>query len=69
MKVCPRKEAGQTEGVGQCPVVWCCFYYCFVVVVCLVHEQVMHDNGFPVPRPIDNNRHCVVMELKDGYPL
>jgi RIO kinase 2 len=30
---------------------------------------VLYENGFPVPRPIDQNRHCVVMELIDSYPL
>ncbi|RKP10513.1 RIO1-domain-containing protein [Thamnocephalis sphaerospora] len=32
-------------------------------------HQVLHENGFPVPRPYDHNRHCVVMELIDAYPL
>jgi RIO kinase 2 len=31
--------------------------------------QVLHENGFPVPKPIDQNRHCVVMELIDAFPL
>ena len=30
---------------------------------------VLHSNGFPVPQPIDQNRHCVVMSLVEGYPL
>jgi RIO kinase 2 len=30
---------------------------------------VLYENGFPVPKPIDQNRHCVVMELIDAYPL
>jgi RIO kinase 2 len=25
--------------------------------------------GFPVPRPSDASRHCVVMELAHGYQL
>lgn len=29
----------------------------------------LHDRGFPVPRPIDFNRHCVIMELVEGYTL
>ncbi|RKP23151.1 RIO1 family-domain-containing protein, partial [Syncephalis pseudoplumigaleata] len=29
----------------------------------------LYDNGFPVPRPYDYNRHCVVMELIDAFPL
>lgn len=29
----------------------------------------LHKNGFPVPTPIDHNRHIVVMELVEGYPL
>jgi len=31
--------------------------------------KVLHDNRFPVPKPIDVCRHAVVMELVDGYPL
>lgn len=29
----------------------------------------LYDHQFPVPKPIDFNRHCVVMELIDGFPL
>ena len=31
--------------------------------------KALHDHGFPVPRPIDHSRHCVVMELIKGFPL
>ncbi|KAI9297683.1 RIO1-domain-containing protein [Neoconidiobolus thromboides FSU 785] len=31
--------------------------------------KVLHENGFPVPKPIDQNRHCIVMELIDAFPL
>jgi RIO kinase 2 len=31
--------------------------------------EALHAAGFPVPRPIDHNRHCIVMELLDAYPL
>ncbi|XP_067130646.1 uncharacterized protein RIOK2 [Centruroides vittatus] len=31
--------------------------------------KALYDREFPVPKPIDFNRHCVVMELIDGYPL
>ncbi|KAI9199683.1 RIO1 family-domain-containing protein [Polychytrium aggregatum] len=31
--------------------------------------KVLHENGFPVPTPIDCNRHCIVMSLIDAYPL
>lgn len=33
------------------------------------YMKALHDRGFPVPKPIDFNRHCVVMELVNGYPL
>ncbi|NWW40743.1 RIOK2 kinase, partial [Panurus biarmicus] len=33
------------------------------------YMKVLHDREFPVPKPIDYNRHAVVMELVDGYPL
>ncbi|GAA6036724.1 hypothetical protein JCM8097_003448 [Rhodosporidiobolus ruineniae] len=31
--------------------------------------KVLHDHGFPVPSPIDQSRHCLVMELIDAFPL
>jgi len=31
--------------------------------------KTLYDHKFPVPKPIDLNRHCVVMELLGGYPL
>ncbi|KAJ2161675.1 Serine/threonine-protein kinase rio2 [Coemansia sp. RSA 552] len=31
--------------------------------------KVLHAHGFPVPTPVDQNRHCVVMELVDSFPL
>eukprot|EP00842_Homolaphlyctis_polyrhiza_P004504 jgi/Hompol1/5054/HPOL_001878-RA len=31
--------------------------------------KVLYENGFPVPEPVDQNRHCVVMGLVDAYPL
>ncbi|KAG8192209.1 hypothetical protein JTE90_009969 [Oedothorax gibbosus] len=31
--------------------------------------QALHDRGFPVPKPIDFSRHCVVMEAIKGFPL
>ena len=31
--------------------------------------QVLQDRGFPVPKPVDFNRHCIIMELIDGFPL
>lgn len=33
------------------------------------YMKALHERGFPVPKPIDFNRHCVIMELVDGYPL
>ncbi|GAB0088644.1 Serine/threonine-protein kinase Rio2 [Sergentomyia squamirostris] len=33
------------------------------------YMKALHDRGFPVPKPIDFNRHCVLMELVDGYPM
>ena len=35
----------------------------------LTSMQILHDNGFPVPQPIDQARHCIVMELVDAFPL
>lgn len=31
--------------------------------------KVLYDHGFPVPTPIDMNRHCLVMGLVEGIPL
>lgn len=31
--------------------------------------KVLYENGFPVPEPIDQSRHCVVMGLIDAFPL
>ncbi|NXG49712.1 RIOK2 kinase, partial [Psilopogon haemacephalus] len=33
------------------------------------YMKALHDRDFPVPKPVDFNRHAVVMELIDGYPL
>jgi RIO kinase 2 len=31
--------------------------------------QVLYEHGFPVPKPIDQNRHAILMELIDAVPL
>lgn len=31
--------------------------------------KALHQNDFSVPTPVDQNRHCVVMQLCEGYPL
>jgi len=31
--------------------------------------KVLHEHGFPVPKPIDQARHCILMGLIDAYPL
>ena len=31
--------------------------------------KALHEHGFPVPIPVDANRHCVLMQLVDGFPL
>ncbi|XP_034943223.1 serine/threonine-protein kinase rio2 [Chelonus insularis] len=33
------------------------------------YMKALKDRGFPVPEPIDFNRHCVIMDLIDGVPL
>lgn len=33
------------------------------------YMTALHNRGFPVPKPIDCNRHCVIMELIQGVPL
>lgn len=31
--------------------------------------KALEEHGFPVPKAVDCNRHCVVMSLVQGYPL
>ncbi|ERN20158.1 serine/threonine-protein kinase rio2 [Amborella trichopoda] len=31
--------------------------------------KALEEHGFPVPKAVDCNRHCVVMSLVPGYPL
>jgi len=31
--------------------------------------KALYEHGFPVPKPIDHNRHGVIMELVRGYPM
>nr|CAD7404486.1 unnamed protein product [Timema cristinae] len=33
------------------------------------YMKALKDRGFPVPKPIDFNRHCVIMELVNGTPM
>uniref|UniRef100_A0AAR2JKN5 Serine/threonine-protein kinase RIO2 n=1 Tax=Pygocentrus nattereri TaxID=42514 RepID=A0AAR2JKN5_PYGNA len=33
------------------------------------YMKALYDRGFPVPKPVDYNRHAVVMELINGYPM
>uniref|UniRef100_F6RA65 Serine/threonine-protein kinase RIO2 n=1 Tax=Ciona intestinalis TaxID=7719 RepID=F6RA65_CIOIN len=33
------------------------------------YMKALYERGFPVPKPIDSNRHLVVMELLQAYPL
>jgi RIO kinase 2 len=33
------------------------------------YMQALYDHGFPVPVPIDQNRHCVIMSKVAAYPF
>lgn len=33
------------------------------------YMEALSKRDFPVPKPIDMNRHCVLMELVNGHPL
>ncbi|XP_039196335.1 serine/threonine-protein kinase RIO2 isoform X1 [Crotalus tigris] len=33
------------------------------------YMKALYDRQFPVPKPYDYNRHAIVMELVNGYPL
>ncbi|XP_061172147.1 serine/threonine-protein kinase RIO2-like [Saccostrea echinata] len=33
------------------------------------YMKALYDRKFPVPKPVDFNRHAVVMELLSGYPM
>ena len=32
-------------------------------------RQVLYEHDFPVPRPVDQARHCILMGFIDAYPL
>ncbi|WFD29284.1 non-specific serine/threonine protein kinase [Malassezia sp. CBS 17886] len=31
--------------------------------------QILHEHGFPVPTPLDQTRHTILMSFEDAYPL
>lgn len=31
--------------------------------------KVLHEKGFPTPRPVDSNRHAIVMSFVRAYPM
>lgn len=31
--------------------------------------QILSEHDFPVPKPIDHARHCILMSYIDAYPL
>jgi RIO kinase 2 len=31
--------------------------------------QILSEHDFPVPKPIDQARHCILMSFIDAYPL
>lgn len=33
------------------------------------YMKALYDRDFPVPKPIDFSRHCIIMELVKGYPM
>ena len=33
------------------------------------YMKALYSRGFPIPKPIDFNRHCIVMELVGGEPM
>ena len=33
------------------------------------YMKALYDRDFPVPKPIDFSRHCIIMELVNGYPM
>lgn len=33
------------------------------------YMKALYDREFPVPKPIDFSRHCIIMELVKGYPM
>jgi RIO kinase 2 len=35
----------------------------------VLNEKILHENGFPVPKPIDQSRHCLIMSFVDAFPL
>ena len=54
------------------PLSWaCCQDLTLTLALALTSAlcQVLYERGFPVPEPIDFSRHCLVMQLVDGFPL
>ena len=33
------------------------------------YMTALYNRGFPVPMPVDVNRHCVIMELVKGHTM
>jgi len=33
------------------------------------YMKALKNRGFPIPNPVDFNRHCIIMELVNGYTL
>jgi hypothetical protein len=46
----------------------CCFTFT-MQAVSTTKPKVLHEHGFPVPKPIDHTRHCILMSYIDAYPL
>ena len=42
--------------------------FVLLMAKCVCH-QVLYEHDFPVPRPVDQARHCILMEFIDAYPL
>lgn len=45
------------------------YYVVSLTLVTLLPVQALYECGFPVPRPVEWNRHAIVMSLAVGYPL
>ena len=35
----------------------------------MLTRKILHAHGFPVPTPLDQTRHTVLMSYEDAYPL
>lgn len=62
-----RKQRDYLSG-GKCKINWL-FLSRLAAIKEIAFMKALHANGFPTPTPIDQNRHIVVMNRVNGFPM